>query len=561
MTRRLRTSIVAALAVLALTTAWRLVVLPARQDAGVALPPADVTVAYHVHTTRSDGTGTVDEVAAAAAAAGVRAVIVTDHGDGTRPPDPPQYRHGVLVVDAVEVGTSSGHYVALEVPRAPFPLGGDPAMVVDDVAALGGFGIAAHPSSPRASLQWSAWDAPIDGLEWLNADSEWRDRPLALWSSLLTYAWRPAETLAALLDRPVAELAAWDRLAATRPVVGLAAHDAHARVGLRGMGEPYDGAVALRVPSYASSFAAFTNVVRLDTPWSGDAGHDAAQLLDAIRRGRVYGVVTGQRSAVPVVFDARAGDATATMGEHLATRPGIPTTLRSDVAAPADARSLFICDGREVASAAGGTLTWATTGDAGACRLEVRIGAASRAPWIVTNPIYLRAALAPPDALVASPAVAQPLVDALAPSSWTPELAPDATGSVASAQPGVLAFRWTLGGAPATYAAWRLDAPPDLATAGGMRMRLSADRPMRVWVQVRTPSEGGRRWGRSMRIGPDTIERAHALAFTSFTPLDGQTGAVPREAITAVLVVVDTVNTERGASGVVRLHEFAVTRE
>ena len=37
--------------------------------------------AFHVHTTRSDGSGTVEEVAAAAQAAGLQFVVLTDHND------------------------------------------------------------------------------------------------------------------------------------------------------------------------------------------------------------------------------------------------------------------------------------------------------------------------------------------------------------------------------------------------------------------------------------------------------------------------------------------------
>src|SRR4029079_13065624 len=40
--------------------------------------------AYHVHSTRSDGNGDVATIAAAAARAGLKFVIITDHGDGTR---------------------------------------------------------------------------------------------------------------------------------------------------------------------------------------------------------------------------------------------------------------------------------------------------------------------------------------------------------------------------------------------------------------------------------------------------------------------------------------------
>ena len=40
---------------------------------------------------------------------------------------------------------------------------------------LGGFGIVAHPDSAKPGLRWRDWDAQFDAMEWLNADTEWRD--------------------------------------------------------------------------------------------------------------------------------------------------------------------------------------------------------------------------------------------------------------------------------------------------------------------------------------------------------------------------------------------------
>ena len=116
--------------------------------------------AYHIHTTRSDGHGDRAAVAAAAARAGLKFIILTDHGDGTRPPDPPAYIDGVLVLDGVEISTDAGHYVALDMPRAPYPLGGTADAVVEDVARLGGFGIAAHPDSPKPHAALDQHRAP-----------------------------------------------------------------------------------------------------------------------------------------------------------------------------------------------------------------------------------------------------------------------------------------------------------------------------------------------------------------------------------------------------------------
>src|SRR5258708_4751416 len=178
--------------------------------------------AYHIHTTRSDGLGDRSVVAAAAARAGMRFVILTDHGDATRPPDPPEYINGVLVLDAVEISTDQGHYVALDMPRAPYPLGGAADAVVEDVHRLGGFGIAAHPDSPKPALRWTDDHAPIDGIEWLNADSEWRADPrLQLARARRPAFLRPRPALAAVFDRP-ATLDRWDRLPTTRPVLALA---------------------------------------------------------------------------------------------------------------------------------------------------------------------------------------------------------------------------------------------------------------------------------------------------------------------------------------------------
>ena len=169
----------------------------------------------------------------------------------------------MLLIEAVEVGTWGGHYVAIGAAPAPYPLGGEPRAVAEDVRRLGGLGIAAHPGSPKEDLRWRDWDARLDGVEWLNADSAWRGQSARLWRTALGYPWRPAAALTALVERPAFELEQWDRLAARQSAVGLAAHDAHARLGLRGVGEPYDGWVALKVPDYAPLFASFTNVVRL----------------------------------------------------------------------------------------------------------------------------------------------------------------------------------------------------------------------------------------------------------------------------------------------------------
>ena len=75
---RVRLALLLIVAVLGVTI-W-VILPPPRQS--LTLSPDVLTVrgALHVHTRRSDGTGTPDEVAKAAGAAGLDFVVLTDHG-------------------------------------------------------------------------------------------------------------------------------------------------------------------------------------------------------------------------------------------------------------------------------------------------------------------------------------------------------------------------------------------------------------------------------------------------------------------------------------------------
>jgi predicted metal-dependent phosphoesterase TrpH len=72
----------------------------------------DVSCVVHVHTTYSDGTATVTELVTAAAAAGVDALLVTDHDTLGAVRDGWQgRREGVCVLIGTEVSPKGGHYI------------------------------------------------------------------------------------------------------------------------------------------------------------------------------------------------------------------------------------------------------------------------------------------------------------------------------------------------------------------------------------------------------------------------------------------------------------------
>jgi hypothetical protein len=525
--------------------------------------PLTVRGAYHVHSVASDGTGTMEQIAAAAARAGLHFVIVTDHGDGTRAPDPPRYVSGVLVIDATEVNTSGGHLVVPGARAAPFPLAGVPAAVLEDVHRLGGMGIAAHPGSPRAALRWTAWDTPLDGVEWLNADSEWRDEFLAsLGRLMLTYSLRPAETLTASLDRPAAVLQQWDALTTTRRVVGLAGADAHARLGFGQQTEPYREGWHVPVPSYQSSFAAFSLRVPLDARMSSDPVRDAADILDRIRRGRVYTVVDGAATPGDFEFTATSGGHSARIGDYLDLAGEVK--LHVKMAAPANARMVILRNGEILFETRDRETHVGVLAEPAVYRVEIYVPGGEGQPpmpWLVSNPIYV--GMSARHEASATPAAAPATMrrSSIATDAWAAEASP---GSVSTLRPnvaidGVAAIEWgyqLAGGTPAgQYAAVRFPAE-GLNGHDRVQLRARARQPVRVWVQVRASRLGeGERWGATVYL--DDTWRGVELMFRDLRPIGITSSPTPPpDQIDVILLVVDTVNTRPGSTGAVQLAEL-----
>jgi hypothetical protein len=519
-------------------------------------PTVEVAGGYHIHTVRSDGSGTVDEVAAAAARAGLSYIIVTDHGDARRILDPPAYKSGVLYIDAVEVGTTGGHIVALGLTSpAPYPLGGSPRDVLDDIHRLGGSAIIAHPDSATVGLRYRGADSGFDGIEWLNLDSEWRDKsPGTLFEAALHYLIRPPESVASLLRRPARTLARWDAAARTRPVFGLAALDAHARIGWRTRAEPRTGAGIDR-PTYEAMFRSLAQVVVLERPLSGNAAADAPRVLDAIRLGRSFSIVRGLASPASLTFTARQGNAVLTMGSRVDVTAG-ETTFRAVVWTEPLAQVVLLRDGRAIAAGQGAVEhTEPTT--AGVYRIEAWLPD-THVPWIVSNPITV----APPSESPNAPDIATEEMTPLdvQTSAWRIEHQESSLGRL-RADAGALRFDFRLGpGRPSgQFAALATSLPRDRA-AGRIEFTARADQPLRMSVQVRRPAKaGGQRWCRSVFV--DQTSRPFAVPLSEFEPADAvDAGSPPAADVDSLLFVVDTVNTVPGTSGTIWLSNFALGR-
>ncbi|MCY1079729.1 PHP domain-containing protein [Archangium lansingense] len=201
-------------------------VVPSQADG-----PGWVRGAFHVHTLRSDGRGTVEEVAAAAKAAGLHFVVLTDHNDLA--PREPAFVDGVLMVPGVELSTAHGHLVAfgLQRPLEGFQKGMDGGAAEAAVERAGGVSVLAHPVQKRNPWRHEEAARRADGFELYSADTFFRDAMSRPFSRLLPAVGasfgNPVHGVMMLVEpgpEPMARLLALER---EKPRVALCSHDAH----------------------------------------------------------------------------------------------------------------------------------------------------------------------------------------------------------------------------------------------------------------------------------------------------------------------------------------------
>jgi hypothetical protein len=545
----------------------------------VTLPPrrltiptgGDGTVAgiLHVHTNRSDGRSSPDEVAAAAARAGLKFLVFTDHGDGTRPTDPPTYRSGVLCLDGVEISTSGGHYAAFDMPAAPYPLAGESRDVVEDVRRLGGFGIVAHPDSPKPELAWSDWSTPFDAIELLNPDTSWRilasdptwTSRRRLLAALLDYPWRAPEVMADLLQ-PTAALARWAEAARLRRVVTVAGADAHARLGLR-HSDPGDGP-ELPLPGYESSFKVLSVHVRPERPLTGRADVDAALIARAIRNGHTYTVVDALAS--PPQFDFTATNERGVVHGGDALGLGGAAVLRVQSNAPA-AFTTVVRDGLRTLARVRDAQDLTVHGPAAPGVYWAEIVDENRTPpivWIRSNPVYIRSSADPPPPAPPAtvPTGSRLLFDGRSTDGWALEhdrVSVAAFEITSAGSTPELRYRFGLADGPPSgqYTSLVYSLPAGAGEFDRVAFSIRAERPMRISVQIRDTTAD--RWQRSVYV--DASPRERTVRFDDIRPV-GVTHAVrPRpDEYRSLMFVVDTTNTRPGTSGRIWLKDVRLER-
>jgi hypothetical protein len=333
----------------------------------------DLSCVIHVHSTHSDGTGTVAQIARAAERARVDVVLLTDHDTlAAKRSGEEGWHGGALVLVGEEVSpTNRDHFLAFGIEREIRRTLSGPE-ICRAVEDAGGFGFAAHPFS-RGSERFKRPGIPFGDLDcvagielwsFLNDTGERVRGPLDLARMVLA----PQSIIG---GPPEENLREWDRLCLARRVVAVGGLDAH-QFGIRVAGH-----VPIRMMSYRRSFAQLRTHVLCERLPTGDLEHDRELVFDALREGRCYIAVDARAPARGFAFwadDVVMGAEAGFAGQALHARLPRPAQLRivrdGTVFAEMDADSVDI-----------------ELDEPGVYRIEADLR--DRA-WLISNPVYLR---------------------------------------------------------------------------------------------------------------------------------------------------------------------------
>jgi hypothetical protein len=340
----------------------------------------DLSCVVHLHSTHSDGTGTVPEIARAAARAGADVVLLTDHDtlEARRRGEEGWYGDVLLLAGEEVSPLGRDHYLAFGIGTEIRHRGLDACGIVRAVRDAGGFGFAAHPFSEgsaklrRPGMPFAGLDCDaLEGIELWNFANDEGEQVGSI-RELVRLLATPAR---ALEHPPERNVSRWDELCRTRRVVAIGGLDAHQ------FGRRVGPVVPVRVMAYHRSFRLIRTHVLCEEPPRRELERDRELVYGALREGRCYIAVDCVAPARGFRFEA----ADVPMGGEIAAGR---RTLQ--LRTPLPARLRVLRDGRELAGADGTTLD-VEVEEPGVYRAEARRRARGRErTWILSNPIYLR---------------------------------------------------------------------------------------------------------------------------------------------------------------------------
>ncbi len=378
----------------------------------------DVRALLHVHSAFShDSRGTIEEIIAAAKEAGVGVIMFSEHPashydyviDGHQ-----GFKDDVLLIPGAETEgylAYPRHSIQAEPPT-------DKQAFADRVRKADGLIFLCHLEE---RMDWDI--AGLTGNEIYNTHADFKDEtkfiaalrsPLGLLTLATTVRRYPQEVFGALLDYPADYLKRWDELCQQARHTGVSANDAHHNQAYRGritedgkiqledaLGQklakldpnsipplkllvgnkqPGDLIFELDLDPYARSFRHVSTHLLLSEVTAQD-------VWDALENSRAYVAFDWLADPTGFVYQAMQGDMRWPLGSEVPLGEG----LRLQAEAPLVAHFKVIRNG-DIVHEADSRAIDVPIDQPGVYRVEAWLTlAAEPRPWILTNPIYVRA--------------------------------------------------------------------------------------------------------------------------------------------------------------------------
>jgi hypothetical protein len=340
----------------------------------------------HIHSTFSDGTATVEEIAAAARRAGLSFVGINDHFHlKALQAGREGLLGGVVVIIGSELNEDYNHYLAYGIIEEIPSDTAHPQNVISAVKKQGGIGFIAHPYELGSPLHdgghafnWTRWDVNgFTGMSIWNFSSIWKGNVRNHFQGLYYYY----NIAAANLDPLPDTLKKWDELLSTRKVVAIGGSDNHgAKV------KALLGLIRGKVFDYEYAFRAVNTHVLLKNELPQDFAAAKRTIFDALRQGNCFVACSLFENPRGFRFYAETKNGIVNMGEEASLADSPMLFVKSPV--PAHIR--FIQSGRIVKEDLANASSF-TPDSPGPCRVEVHLprGKGRTRGWIYSNPIYL----------------------------------------------------------------------------------------------------------------------------------------------------------------------------
>lgn len=340
----------------------------------------------HIHSRYSDGSGSIDEICAAAAEAGLSYIVVTDHETLDGLPEE-KIKYGVLVLVGTEINRSHSHYLAIGLDQQVGSDEDNPQDVIEKVRESGGLGYLAHPFERGSTyLQkgkaypWLHWPVfGFDGLELWNYTSHWRGLGCSISRAVYQFIFNRK---AAVNTPPPGLIKLWDcyGLAGYR-VTAIGSSDAHSSI-------LQFGPLRINIFSYRFIFNTINTYLVLKEPLSCVFKEAKQQVLGALRAGRCYISFDSLFPGKDFKFNVEHGNNRIEMGEVASYIDKMCLYASS----PLPGSMMRLVRNGTVIKSLNSNYMEVNLTEPGIYRVEIfyrpRFG--SPRPWIYSNPIYLK---------------------------------------------------------------------------------------------------------------------------------------------------------------------------